>query len=142
VTSYRPGTQRWSELAIYLLPDGTYILSKIGRSLVAHRPECARVTWKMVSWLEAGEEGKVRRVPCVACRPVIGNEMDPHTVLEPSRYSARSAQDAQALLEMLLEGRAVDTLPWVVREALVKATASDPLGLGSLPALLSLGARS
>jgi hypothetical protein len=125
-----------------LLPDGSYILSKVGRSLVAHKPECERVTWKMVSWLEAKEEGKVRRVPCVNCRPVVGNEMDPHTMLEPSRYSARSAQDAQALLEMLLEGRVVDTLPWVVREALVKAGESDPLGFGSLPLLLGLGSRS
>jgi hypothetical protein len=98
----------------------------------------------MVSWLEAGEEGRVRRSPCVECRPVIGDDMDPHTMLEATRYSARSAPDAEALLAMLLlspdgeEERTFDDAPWLIRKLIASAVANDPLGLGSLGLLLGL----
>lgn len=104
-TSERAGVQRWTELVVYRLRDGSYILSKVGRTTIAHRPECERVTRWMVTWLEAGEEAKVHRYPCVECMPVVGDGMDPHTVLEATRYTALWAHSPDELVSLLLQGR-------------------------------------
>ena len=112
--------QRWTEIVVYLLPDGSYLLSKVGRSTIAHRPDCVRVNRWMVTWLEAEEEARVHRRPCVECMPVVGDEMDPHTVLESTRYTARQAKDSDELLALLLQGRPGDS----------------PLALAALPALV------
>lgn len=87
-TSERPSAQRWSELALFQLTTGEYMLSKVGRTSVAHAPECVKVTRRMPSWLDAREEARVRRTPCPECRPQCGDGMDPHTRLEPQRYTA------------------------------------------------------
>lgn len=97
--------QRWTELVVYGLRDGSYILSKIGRTNIAHRPGCPRVTKWMVTWLEAGEEARVRRRPCMECRPVVGDQMDPHTILEATRYTALWVHTPAELIAVLLQGR-------------------------------------
>lgn len=100
-TSQRPGISRWSELAVYRLPSNRYVIWKIGRSVLAHRPECPRVGKGMVTWLEAGEEARVHREPCLECSPTVGDDMDPHTVLEATRYTVLRARDPQNLLDVL-----------------------------------------
>lgn len=104
-SSERPGEPRWSELVIYGISQGCYVRSKIGYSLVAHRPECRRVTPVMSSWidLEDAVESRADRVPCVECQPATGQGMDPHTVVEATRYSAVTARSAEHLAKLLLE---------------------------------------
>lgn len=104
-TSARPGVRRWTELVVYRVVDGTYLLSKVGRSQLAHRPDCARVNRWMVTWSTAGEEARVRRYPCPECAPEVGDRMDPHTVLETTRMTALLAQDTEQLIDVLLAGR-------------------------------------
>lgn len=101
-TSKRVGAPRWSELVVYRLPSKAYVISKVGRSLIAHTPDCARVYPDMPTWLEAGEEAQVHRVPCLECFPVVGNEMDPQTVLEATRYTVLRARDPEQLYQALL----------------------------------------
>lgn len=104
-TSERAGVRRWTELVVYRVVDGSYVLSKVGRSQLAHRPDCQRVNRWMVTWSTAGEEAKVHRYPCPECAPDVGDRMDPHTVLETTRTSALLAADVPALIELLLAGR-------------------------------------
>lgn len=90
---------------VYGLRDRSYILSKVGRTTIAHRPECGRVTRWMVSWSDAGEEARVHRHPCIECRPVVGDGMDPHTILEATRYTALWVHSPPELVAVLLQGR-------------------------------------
>lgn len=55
-------------------------------------------------WLEAGEEGRVRRVPCLECQPPVGDDMDPHTMLECSMHRVLQAWSPQTLAQILLDG--------------------------------------
>lgn len=130
VSSTRPGVQRWSELSIYRTASGDYLLEKIGRSSVAHDPDCRFVTHRMPSWLEAREEGKHRRTACTECRPTVGDEMDPHTRLEVQRYTVRIASTLDALVDMLVDGR--DALPVLVSTLISQARVADKsVGLDS-----------
>ena len=105
VSSARAGAPRWSELTVYRLRNGEYLLEKVGRSTVCHRPECPRVTRAMPSWLEAREEGRVHRTPCPECQPLVGNAMDPHTRLEAQRYTVMSAPTLDGLHTLLTASR-------------------------------------
>ncbi len=122
-TSKRAGAPRWSELVVYRLPSNAYVISKIGRSLIAHRPECVRVYPDMPTWLEAGEEATVHRVPCLECLPVVGDQMDPQTVLEATRYTVLRARDPQQLYQALL-GR-TRRLPAIVSEVIKQVQTTD-----------------
>lgn len=123
VSSERPGSARWSELSVYRLEGaGGWLLQRVGRSSVAHRPECRFVSRRMVSWLEAREEGRFRRTPCVECQPAVGDAMDPHTRLEVQRYSVYQAANAAGIAEILLDGREMSDVPALVREAVRRVT--------------------
>lgn len=113
-SSARRGAQRWSELVLYRTAGGEYILQKIGRSSVAHDPECELVNHRMPSWLEAREEGKVHRTPCVLCSPAVGDEMDPHTRFEPQRYTVFRAPTLEDVVEYLSDGRTPAQLPRII----------------------------
>ena len=104
-TTARPGCDRWTEVIIYRLGSGSYVLSRVGRSTIAHRPTCSRANARrMLPWLEAGEEGRVHRVPCLVCQPVCGDRMDPHTLLERTVYRVLQAWSPQTLSQILLAG--------------------------------------
>ena len=100
-SSQRPGVPRWSELNVYRLTSGALILHKIGHSLVAHTPDCWRVRQEMPTWLEAGEEGRVHRVPCLECQPTVGNDMDPHTRLETQRFRVYQARSVTEMIQVV-----------------------------------------
>jgi len=125
VTSQRAGAPRWSELVVYLLRDGRYIVSKVGRSQIAHKESCPRVTWRMPLWIDAPSEEQGRRMACPECLPVISRSgIDPMLHVEVTRYSVLTAEDSTALLEVLTEGR--DHLPLLVREAISQIQRNDP----------------
>lgn len=124
VTSSRPGVPRWSELAVYRLQPGQYLVSKVGRSTVAHLPSCAHANpRRMKSYIEAGEEGAVHRTACPECHPAVGDDMDPHTLLEASRHTVLQAHSAEGLVELLSENRPV--LPEIVAELLKQVSKND-----------------
>lgn len=123
-SSERPGVPRWSELTMFVTLTGEYYLQKVGRTTVAHQPDCRFVNHRMPSWLEALEEGKVHRTSCAECQPAIGDGMDPHTRLEPQRYTVLRGTDLKDITEMLAEGR--DHLPPVVARLLAQAVGWRP----------------
>lgn len=125
-TSRRPGHPRWTELVIYQLKNGTYMVSRIGRSQIAHDPGCNRVTSKMVPYLEAGEEARIHRVPCPECFPRVGDAMDPQTVLEASRFTALQAPDPSGLYDVLAAGSG-NRIVGMTLDLITQLVASDPV---------------
>lgn len=127
-TSQRGSSPRWSELVVYQLADGTYLISKIGRSTVAHRPDCLRVNHRMIRWDQAAAVGEdaVHRVPCPDCRPHLGAAPEPDTILEVTRYRAIYAPDAESAVQTLSGDRAALLMPQLVRDVLSQCSASDP----------------
>ena len=105
-------------MVIYQLPSGQYVVSKIGRSVLAHRPDCILVNDDMVPWVEAEEEALVHRYPCLTCGPLVGDQMDPQTMLETSRYTVLRARDGEELHEVLTQGR--EHLPGIIRKLIQK----------------------
>jgi hypothetical protein len=127
-TSHRGSTPRWSELVVYGLPDGSYLISKIGRSTVAHRPLCLRVNHRMIPWSKAGDLGEDReqRVPCPDCHPDLSHAPAPDTMLEVTRYRAILAPDAESAAQSLVGDRAALLMPQIVRDVLAQCAQTDP----------------
>lgn len=126
-TSQRGSTPRWSELVVYRLEDGSYLISKIGRSTVAHHPTCPRVNHRMVRWDRAAEvdEARVPRVSCRECQPQLA-PMAADTRLEIARYRATVCPTAESTAETLTESRAVLLMPQLVRDVLTQCAQADP----------------
>jgi hypothetical protein len=127
-TSQRGAIPRWSELVVYRLADGSYLISKIGRSTVAHRPDCLRVNHRMVPWSHAADSGEdlVPRVACRDCQPDLHPPLDPGLRLEVTRYRATPLPDAESTARALTESRAVLLMPQIVRDVLVQCAQADP----------------
>jgi hypothetical protein len=123
--SRRPNADRWSEIKIYRLtaPPGTgYIVSKVGYSTVVHEPTCSRVRHDMEDWAEVNEERRLPHSACPVCQPDL-LEMSPHLKVERTRYRAMVAPDADALVDVLTEGRS--SLPALIQRALHHAAKWD-----------------
>jgi hypothetical protein len=128
-TSKRGSAPRWSELVVYRLLDGSYLISKIGRSLVAHQPFCRRVNHRMITWSRASEQDEFLepRVPCPDCQPDLKNGLAPDTVLEVTRYrliTAPTAENAVSAMEDPLADPALP-LPKLVRDVLAQCAEKD-----------------
>lgn len=127
-TSQRGSIPRWSELVVYRLVDGTYLISKVGRSTVAHRPDCLRVNHRMIPWSRAAQYGEDRevRTACADCQPDLHPPLDPGLRLEITRYRAIPCPDAESTARSLTESRAVLLMPQLVRDVLAQCVQADP----------------
>jgi hypothetical protein len=127
-SSAREDASRWSELAVYGLTNGSYIRSKVGRSVVVHAGDCPLVDRFMTRWvdLDDGDEAAVRRVPCVVCQPVL-DALDPLRVIESTRYTATVAADAAHLVQLLTAQRPAGQLPRLVSRVVEQCCAADPV---------------
>lgn len=126
-SSMRVDAARWSELTVYGLLNGSYVRSKVGFSLVAHRPDCPLVDRQMTAWLDLEDRDEVarNRVPCVVCQPVVAPGMDPHTMMESIRYTATVARDAAHLGRILRDGRPAGQLPRLVLRVIEQVMDQD-----------------
>lgn len=127
-TSQRGNIPRWSELVVYRLTNGTYLISKVGRSTIAHRPDCLRVNHRMIPWSRAGQYGEetVQRVPCPECQPDLHPPLDPRLRLEITRYRATPCPDAESAAQSLTGDRAALLMPQIVRDVLTQCAQADP----------------
>ena len=126
-TSQRGSAPRWSELVVYRLVDGNYLISKIGRSTVAHRPDCLRVNHRMIPWFRArtSDEFIGARFACRDCRPDV-KHLEPETVLEVTRYRAILAHNAEEAAQSFMGDRAALLMPQIVRDVLAQCAQADP----------------
>jgi hypothetical protein len=128
-TSQRGSIPRWSELVVYRLEDGNYLVSKVARSTVAHRPDCERVRRWMVPWKRAADYGeeRVNRVPCAECWPNLQTPLDPEIRLEVTHYQAFPASNAESAVRAMGNPKAHTALmPQIVHDVLAQCAQADP----------------
>lgn len=95
-SSARPGAPRWSELTLYQTAKGEFMLEKVGRSTVAHRPDCQAVNHRM----EHGDG--TDRSACILCQPdLTATDLR----LEPQRYTVYQQSTLAGIIDVLVEGR-------------------------------------
>lgn len=135
-TTERPGAPRWTELTVYRLPlgeevdqpRGMYVVSKVGRSTVAHAPTCPHARRHQMDEVGTGP-WPGERTPCLTCQPnVLVLESD--TLLERTRCHVLRARGPADLAKVLLQGRPGDPAPvaltGIVAETIRQVRLSDP----------------
>jgi hypothetical protein len=96
-SSWRRGSNRWIEFELYKTDNGSYILSRVGVSVIYHGGACHLV--KRYGLQEAGTEAlRDDVVPCDECRPSFEAGI---VFPEKYRYWAQVSEDPNAVLEAL-----------------------------------------
>ena len=96
-SSRRRGSTRWIEFALYRTENGSYILSRIGVSLVFHGAACPLV--KQYFLVEGEPEDlDTDAIPCDICKPV---RSLPIVFPEKYRYWAQVSEDPKPVLDAL-----------------------------------------
>lgn len=97
-SSYRRGSNRWIEFELYKTENGSYVLSRVGISVIYHAGACGLV--KRYGLQEVLTETVVSTevIPCDECRPSLMAEV---IFPEKNRYWAQVSEDPNAVLEAL-----------------------------------------
>jgi hypothetical protein len=96
-SSWRRGSARWIEFKLYKTESGSYILSRIGVSLVFHGAACPLV--KRYGLVEVSSDMLAdNALPCEECDP---NLSLPVVFPEKYRNWAQVSEDPEAVLEAL-----------------------------------------
>lgn len=96
-SSWRPGSNRWIEFSLYKTENGSYILSRVGVSLVFHGAACPLV--KRYNLVESSTDKLSEdATPCGECSP---NRELPVIFPEKYRNWAQVSEDPEAVLEAL-----------------------------------------
>lgn len=96
-SSWRRGSTRWIEFKLYKTDNGSYILSRIGVSLMFHGAACPLV--KRYNLTEASnQELKDDALPCDECNPV---KSLPIIFPEKDRTWAQVSEDPEPVLDAL-----------------------------------------
>jgi hypothetical protein len=96
-SSWRKGSTRWIEFALHRTENGSYVLSRIGVSLVFHGAACPLV--KRYGLVEGSPEDlHPEATPCDECNPFW--EL-PVVFPEKYRHWAQVSEDPEAVLEAL-----------------------------------------
>jgi hypothetical protein len=123
-SSWKRGSTRWIEFSLYKTESGSYVLSRVGVSLVFHGAACPLV--KRYGLVESSTESlKQDSIPCDECKPSL--ELP---VVFPEKYRnwAQVSEDPEAVLEALYK---YDTggaryLTNVAQRLLEEASNKDP----------------
>jgi hypothetical protein len=96
-SSWRRGSNRWIEFKLYKTENGSYILSRVGVSLIFHGAACPLV--KRYNLTEASSQGiKNDATPCEECYP---DDNLPVVFPEKDRNWAQVSDDPEPVLEAL-----------------------------------------
>jgi hypothetical protein len=96
-TSERRGAYRWIEFELYRTESGSYILSRVGVSLIFHGAACSLVSKYKLN--EAPLENLTRKsVPCEECQPDDSLDL---IFPEKYRYWAQVSEGPDAVLDAL-----------------------------------------
>ena len=96
-SSWRRGSYRWIEFELYKTENGSYILSRVGVSLIYHGAACPlvkRYGLHEIPFNDLEEDS----VACSDCRPSAAAEL---VFPEKYRYWAQVSDDPSAVLEAL-----------------------------------------
>lgn len=96
-SSWRKGSTRWIEFSLYKTENGSYVLSRVGVSLIYHGAACPLV--KRYALIESSIDLlKEDAIPCEECNP---NNILPFIFPEKYRHWAQVSDDPEAVLEAL-----------------------------------------
>jgi hypothetical protein len=96
-SSHRRGSTRWIEFELYRTESGSYVLSRIGVSLVFHGAACPLVKRYGLQELSADQLHQ-DALPCEDCYPTEDAEL---VFPEKYRYWAQVSEDPSAVLDAL-----------------------------------------
>jgi hypothetical protein len=96
-SSHRRGANRWIEFKLYKTENGSYILSRIGVSVIFHASTCGLVKRYGLSEAEPNEL-KDEAVPCDECFP---DRKMPFVYPEQDRTWAQVSEDPEPVLDAL-----------------------------------------
>jgi hypothetical protein len=96
-SSYRRGSTRWIEFALYRTESGSYVLSRVGVSLVFHGAACPLVRrYSLIEGLPKDLDEDA--IPCEECNP---NRHLPVVFPEKYRNWAQVFERAETVLDAL-----------------------------------------
>lgn len=96
-SSWRKGSTRWIEFQLYKTENGSYVLSRVGVSLVFHGAACALV--KRYGLVEmSSDELNEDALPCEECSPSYDI---PLVFPEKNRTWAQVSEEPEAVLDAL-----------------------------------------
>ena len=126
VSSERPGASRWQELRLFRTDGGSYVLEKVGRSVLTHMPGCPRIIGKLPRFQEAYPGGD----------PEDGFWYDdcvpetydfPQLLVEEDRFWAIIAEEPDQIVEALYRKKQGSRqLPRISLDLLEQAAKEDP----------------
>ena len=124
-SSFRRGSTRWIEFKLYKTESGSYILSRVGVSLVFHAPVCPLVKRYSLSEVPYKDIDSTS-IPCLECNP---DESASLVFPEKYRYWAQVSDDPTAVLEALYkyDDNGARYLTNVAQRLLDEASGSDQL---------------
>jgi hypothetical protein len=96
-SSWRRGSNRWIEFELYKTENGSYVLSRVGISVIYHGAACHLVKRYGLQEVPV-DELRDDVVPCDDCRPSFAAEV---VFPEKNRYWAQVSEDPNAVLEAL-----------------------------------------
>jgi len=96
-SSWRRGSSRWIEFELYRTENGSYILSRVGVSLVYHSGACSLVDRYGLSEKPVSELDK-DALPCPDCSPTFEA---PLVFPEKFRYWAQVSEEPESVLDAL-----------------------------------------
>jgi hypothetical protein len=123
-TSWRRGSTRWIEFELYRTEGGSYILSRIGVSLVYHGAACSLVKRYSLTEISANEISN-DSIPCPECEPTLEADL---LFPEKHRYWAQVYDDPTNVLDALYkyDDNGVEYLTNVAQRLLDAAAKVDP----------------
>lgn len=99
VSSERSNSPRWTELAIYQTVGGSYVLEKVGRSVVTHVPGCPEILGELPRFQEAHPGEDPDDYHYHDCVPESYNFTQ--LLTEQARYWALVSKDAAEIVDAL-----------------------------------------
>lgn len=127
VSSRRSGVPRWTEMTVWITDGGSYVLEKVGRSVVCHMPGCTDVRSGLPRFQEAhpGDDPDNGYEFHEDCVPM---EYDfTRLLVEEDRYWARVTKDPQEIYDALERRKGgVRTLPRICSNLLEQVTDHHP----------------
>ncbi len=95
-TSKRPGAFRWVEFNLYLTNGGSYVLERIGQTLIFHTVDCEVVERNKLKYSPEDRLTK-ESVPCEICDPFDDDDI----ILERGRFFAVVSENPETIVKAL-----------------------------------------
>lgn len=97
-SSWRRGSNRWIEFELYKTDNGSYVLSRVGVSVIYHAGACHLVKRYGLQEQLTDNVSATDVVPCDECKPSLLAEV---VFPEKNRYWAQVSEEPSVVLEAL-----------------------------------------